>query len=287
MNRGGRGRGVRGCGGRSGRGRGRSRGVGSSPGSKNKIKGLCAALGEHVFAYNKKGAADQMRTTLKKIVKYTGTIYGQDISNELHNRAVVIIGKPQHTQEAQDKQTLRVARLKLNYQRLITEKFNRVTSLEVEIEAGGGRGDLAIIALEELQNSMVDKEAIHDEPLDIILHGYDKAEHDGKWRSYREYTSILKKHRGQAYSMIMGQCAHQLMDRMKQDTSWTMVSQDYKPLALLDLIEKTVLDQTEDQYPFAIVYAQEILLYGFHQNILTNDQWYDRSNTKVDVGTSI
>ena len=50
--------------------------------------------------YNKKGAADQMWTTLKQIVKYTGTIYWQDIRNELHNKAVVTIDKPQHTQEA-------------------------------------------------------------------------------------------------------------------------------------------------------------------------------------------
>ena len=92
-----------------------------------------------MFTYNEKGAADQMRTTLKQIVKYTITIYRQDISNEIHNRSVVTIDKPQHTQEAQDKQTLRVARLKINYQRLLTARTNRATSLEVDIEAGGGR----------------------------------------------------------------------------------------------------------------------------------------------------
>ena len=73
---------------------------------------------------------------------------------------------------------------------------------------------------------MDDAEAIHNKPLEIILHGDDKAKHDGNWRSYRESTSLLKKHRGQEYSMIMGQCAHQFLDRMKQDTSWTMVLQD-------------------------------------------------------------
>ena len=66
-----------------------------------------------------------------------------------------------------------------------------------------------------------------------------------------------------------------------------MVSQDYEPLAVLDLTEKTVLSQTEDQYTFAIVYVQEISLYTFHQNLLTKDQWYDRFNTKVDIGTAI
>ena len=83
--------------------------------------------------YNKKGAADQMRMTLNQIVNYTSTIYGQYISNKLQNGSVVTIDKPQHTQDAQDKQTLRVARLKLNYQRLLTARTNRVTALKVEI----------------------------------------------------------------------------------------------------------------------------------------------------------
>ena len=43
----------------------------------------------------------------------------------------------------------------------------------------------------------------------------------------------------------------------------------------------------EDQYHFTIVYKQDLLLYGFHQNTMTNDQWYEKFNTKVDVGTSI
>ena len=37
-----------------------------------------------------------------KIVKHTGTIYGQDISNELHNRKWVSIEKQQHTQVVLD-----------------------------------------------------------------------------------------------------------------------------------------------------------------------------------------
>ena len=28
-------------------------------------------------------------------------------------------------------------------------------------------------------------------------------------------------------------------------------------------------------------------MYGFHQNVLTNDQWYEKFNTKVDVGYAI
>jgi hypothetical protein len=53
------------------------------------------------------------------------------------------------------------------------------------------------------------------------------------------------------------------------------------------LIEKTILAQTEDQYPFATVYEQEISIYSFNQHSLTNEQWYERFNTKIDVGSAI
>ena len=68
---------------------------------------------------------------------------------------------------------------------------------------------------------------------------------------------------------------------------WTTVETLYDPLQLISTIEKTILAQTEDQYPFTIVYEQELSLYDFCQNTMTNDQCYERFNTKVDVGTSI
>ena len=74
---------------------------------------------------------------------------------------------------------------------------------------------------------------------------------------------------------------------MKQDVLWRMVATSYDPLQLISIIEKTVPAQTEDQYPFVIVYEQELSLYSFHQNTMKNNQWYERFNTKVGVGTSI
>jgi hypothetical protein len=74
---------------------------------------------------------------------------------------------------------------------------------------------------------------------------------------------------------------------MKQDTDWNMVSTSYDPLALNQLIEKTILAQTEDQYPFATVYHQELAFYSFCQESLSNPQWYERFNMKVDVEAAI
>jgi hypothetical protein len=41
------------------------------------------------------------------------------------------------------------------------------------------------------------------------------------------------------------------------------------------LIERTVMAQTEDQYPLATVYDQERPFYSFKQDNLSNPQWYE------------
>jgi hypothetical protein len=61
----------------------------------------------------------------------------------------------------------------------------------------------------------------------------------------------------------------------------------YDQLTLYRLIERTVLAQTEDQYPFATVYDQELSFYSSKQDNLSNPQWYERLNTKVDVSGAI
>ena len=74
---------------------------------------------------------------------------------------------------------------------------------------------------------------------------------------------------------------------MKQEINWEMVSIYYDPLEIIDLIEKTVLDQTEDPHPFEIMHEQELSLYGFQQNNLTSNQWYEKFNNEMDVGNEI
>jgi hypothetical protein len=74
---------------------------------------------------------------------------------------------------------------------------------------------------------------------------------------------------------------------MKQDTDWAVVITSYDPLSLYRLIERTILAQTEDQYPFATVYDQELSFYSFNKETLSNPQWYEIFNTKVDVSEAI
>jgi hypothetical protein len=47
------------------------------------------------------------------------------------------------------------------------------------------------------------------------------------------------------------------------------------------------LAQTEYKYPFATVCDQELNFYSFWQETMSNLQWYEKFNTKVDVGLAI
>jgi hypothetical protein len=114
-----------------------------------------------------------------------------------------------------------------------------------------------------------------------------KTQYNNDWRTYQERNVLLMKHRGRAFSLILGQCTQLLQDRMKQDTNWNMASTSCDPLDLYQLIEKTMLVQMENQYPFTTVYDQELGFYSFQQETMSNPQWYETFNTKVDVGSAI
>jgi len=102
---------------RGGRGRGRGKHPASAT-AATKHKGLCAALGVHVFDYGQKGAADQMRITWEKISHHVGTIYGSDISNELINRTKFIITPPKYSEDVIIRNAERKDRFEKHQERL-------------------------------------------------------------------------------------------------------------------------------------------------------------------------
>ena len=78
-----------------------------------------------------------------------------------------------------------------------------------------------------------------------------------------------------------------LRDKMKYEKEWAAVEKSFDPLQLIALIIKVVLSQTEDQYPYATVYNQKLSMYTFKQEDLTNQQWYERFNTRIDISQAI
>ena len=109
---------------RGGRGRWRGRGIygrgrgGNKPTVTIIKKGLCATLGDKIFTYNKKGAAYQLATTLRQIVKHIGTIYGKEIRKNIHNQTAVIIVKSVYDQDFLNKQVIKEGQRGANFKRI-------------------------------------------------------------------------------------------------------------------------------------------------------------------------
>jgi hypothetical protein len=78
----------------------------------------------------------------------------------------------------------------------------------------------------------------------------ESALYQNQWRTYWERNAQLVKNCGQAYNLILGQCIQLLWDQFEQDPNWEKVKRQENPLLLYHLIEKMILVQTKDKYPF-------------------------------------
>ena len=235
-------RGGRGSGGRS---RGRGCGQNYAGTANTTKKGLCDALGTNVFDYGQKAAADQMRTSWEKITEYVGTTYGQDISNELQNKTTVAIAEPLHTSTVLQRNAARETVIRDGQQNIQAARRAGETILLAAVLAGTDAR--APMELAIIQNEIAHGDLKLNDPIEIHLTDSEKTQNINAWRTYRERDARLAKHRGQSYSLILGQCSQLIKDKMKQDTDWATVSVSYNPLTLYRLIEKTILSQTEDQ----------------------------------------
>jgi hypothetical protein len=161
-------------------------------------------------------------------------------------------------------------------------------SKQVMLEAAAALGvdPDAPMQLAILDNKIAEGDYKQNIEVPIEISDSEKTQYKNDWRTYQERNALLTKHRGQAFSLILGQCTQLLQDKMKQDTDWPAHA-SYDPLDLYQLIKKTMLVQTEDQYPFAIMYDQELGFYSFQQETMSNLHWYKKFNTKVDVGSAI
>ncbi len=58
-------------------------------------------------------------------------------------------------------------------------------------------------------------------------------------------------------------------------------------MELYKLIKQVILNQKEDQYPVAVLWEQLSNVANGKQGNSTNNKWYDRFNTKVEVAESV
>jgi hypothetical protein len=89
-----------------------------------------------------------------------------------------------------------------------------------------------------INNAIAEEEFEQPVEVPIEMTAAEKTQYDNEWRTHRERNALLSKHKGQAFSLVLGQCTQLLLlDQMKQDTDYAVVKTSYDPLLLYRLIE--------------------------------------------------
>ena len=271
-----------GANGRGNAGRGHSYNV--NRGKATKV-GLCKELEGNIFDYGSKGCADQMRMTQEKIVQYAATKYGGDIAKELQNRTKVVIVPPEYAAHIQARHAAREAMMRSQQNNLLAAYQSKLKTLQWNA-AENPDADVEM-DIARVHNDIIKLEFEMSQEVEVVLSEKEKSEYRLDGKTYTDQVNKLSTHREHVFGLIMGQCTQLLQDKMKQDPNWITVSKSYDPLELYSLIERVILKQTDDQYPFAGIYEQIISVFNGKQGNMTNVQWYERFNTRVDVAKSV
>jgi hypothetical protein len=98
----------------------------------------------------------------------------------------------------------------------------------------------------EIEDQILKCEIDLNDEVEMELIDNKKMAHSNAWCSHRETAEGLKNSREKVYSLLLGQCTQVLVDKMKQDTTWVMVSELFDPILLFKLIKKFVLKQSDN-----------------------------------------
>jgi hypothetical protein len=178
-------------GGRSrGRGSGRTgRGNDYSGSASSNKKGLCSALGSHVFDYGQRGSADQTKTSYEALTRHAGTVFGPDIGNELQNRQRLVIPEPTYSAEAIAANQAATLRRNTQHQRI--EAARKAKSLALAEKIKQGDTD-AMLEQAILLNEMEEADHKANLPIPITLEGSEYTKHSNECAPTEKESPVWK-----------------------------------------------------------------------------------------------
>jgi hypothetical protein len=253
----------------NGQGQDRGRGTGYTSKPKTLKVRLCKELENNIVDYGIPNAANLMCIMQEKIGQYVGIKYGEDIANELTNKAMVTIPPAVYS-------TAILLRHQEWERHVRRKQLNMRTALDAKLaQLQSASGIQDAVAIAKVENQVEDIAYHQGQEVPYNLTDSEKIEFGNESKTHSQPVATLEKHRGNVYALIYGQCTQILQDKMKQDKNWATVSVSYKLLELYKLIEQVILNQTEDQYLVAALWEQLSNVANAKQGNSTNNKWYD------------
>jgi hypothetical protein len=144
--------------------------------------GLCAALGNNVFDYGHRAAADQMRTSWEKLIQFVGTNYGQDISNELQNKIPVKLSEPVCTPEVLARHAICEQMVRTGEENLQQARLSKGVILEAAAALGADPD--APMQLAILDNEIAEGNYKQNNEVPTKMLDSEKMQYSNDWRTY-------------------------------------------------------------------------------------------------------
>ena len=160
------------------------------------------------------------------LVHHSGATFGQDISNELHSKTTITLTEPTYSEAVLERHEQRVEMIEESRRNLRRARLLQLNALE-ESES-----EDRFIKIADINNDLLKAEFEAQQDIPIEMTDAEKTAYENEWRTYRERKAQLIKHRGQAFSLILGQCTQTLQEKMKQDLDWPTVETSFDPLLL-------------------------------------------------------
>jgi hypothetical protein len=120
-----------------------------------------------LFDYGQNSAADQIRTSWGKLVRYVGTNYGQDINNKLQNKVWVVLTKPVHTDYVLARHSVREVMIRNGQLNIQQAPQSQETIIKSSVQAGMDMD--APMRLSILQNEIAQGEFASSIEVPVVL----------------------------------------------------------------------------------------------------------------------
>ncbi len=201
----------------------------------------------------------------EKSATYIRTKYGDNGGQELTSKKCIVLAEPTYSSAIETRHAERVWATQEQLNRKMTSLTAEQNEILKEIGTQPTNRDL-MKERREIEDQILKYEIDLNNEVEMKLTDNKKMARSNAWRSHCETTEGLKKSRGKVYLLFLGQCTQVLVDKMKQDTTWVMVSESFDPILLFKLIKKFFLKQTDNQYKATVLIAEQLSILSFHQD---------------------
>jgi hypothetical protein len=134
------------------------------------------------------------------------------------------------------------------------------------------------------KKSKAEQELLDEPSLELVMTLDKRYYHSNAHCTHREDNHKLVENRAKIYSLLIGQCTVPLKDKMKEDADWLNIANKYEHIWLVQLIEKTVLNQSNIKNPYQHVQDKMRAMLKFQQTAgMNNNNYYKKTANRVEM----